>query len=95
MNFFPGLARQLSKGLNFALEVGGLALDVFGRMDYLGVFALYAVHAAERPGGNLTQHLMFPVGSQFLIGTYMTMKIDKIYAKSYYSYFLTLWLIKR
>ena len=75
LNFFPGLARQLSKSLNFSLEVDGLALHVFGRMDYLGVVALYAVHAAEGPGGNLTQHLVLPAGS-WDIGTGVTVYLE-------------------
>ena len=40
---------------------------MFGRMDHFGVFALYAVYAAVRPGGNLTQHLVLPAMSYLVL----------------------------
>ena len=61
--YFPGLSRQITKGFDFSLKVGGLALHVLGCVDYLGVAALHAVHAAERTVGDLTQHLVLPVGT--------------------------------
>ena len=40
---------------------------MFGCMDHFGVFALYAVYAAVRPGGNLTQHLVLPAMSYLVL----------------------------